>query len=328
MFNALVLNKEEDQKATSEIRELDISMLPEGDVLVKVDYSTINYKDSLAITSVSPIIKNFPMVPGIDFAGTVEESTNNNFKVGDNVILNGFGVGEKHWGGLSQKARVRGEWLVHMPKEFTSKQAMAIGTAGYTSMLCVLALENNGISPDRGEILVTGATGGVGSVAISLLSKLGYSVCASSGRTEHSEYLKSLGASSIIDRNELSEKGRPLNKERWAGAIDSVGSHTLANICASIKYGGTVAACGLAQGFDFPSTVMPFILRGINLAGVDSVYCTLKDRIKAWERLASDLNMEHLNSMINIISLSEVEETTQNMLSGKTHGRIIVDVNI
>ena len=328
MFNALVLNKEENQKATSEIKELDISTLPEGDVLVKVDYSTINYKDSLAITSVSPIIKNFPMVPGIDFAGTVEESTNNNFKVGDNVILNGFGVGEKHWGGLSQKARVRGEWLVHMPKEFTSKQAMAIGTAGYTSMLCVLALENNGISPDRGEILVTGATGGVGSVAISLLSKLGYSVCASSGRTEHSEYLKSLGASSIIDRNELSEKGRPLNKERWAGAIDSVGSHTLANICASIKYGGTVAACGLAQGFDFPSTVMPFILRGINLAGVDSVYCTLKDRIKAWERLASDLNMEHLNSMINIISLSEVEETTQNMLSGKTHGRIIVDVNI
>jgi len=328
MFNALVLNKEEDQKATSEIKELDISILPEGDVLVKVDYSTINYKDSLAITSASPIIKNFPMVPGIDFAGTVEESTNNNFKVGDNVILNGFGVGEKHWGGLSQKARVRGEWLVHMPKEFTSKQAMAIGTAGYTSMLCVLALENNGISPDRGEILVTGATGGVGSVAISLLSKLGYSVCASSGRTEHSEYLKSLGASSIIDRNELSEKGRPLNKERWAGAIDSVGSHTLANICASIKYGGTVAACGLAQGFDFPSTVMPFILRGINLAGVDSVYCPLKDRIKAWERLASDLNMEHLNSMINIISLSEVEETTQNMLSGKTHGRIIVDVNI
>ena len=328
MFNALVLNKEKDQKATSEIKELDISILPEGDVLVKVDYSTINYKDSLAITSASPIIKNFPMVPGIDFAGTVEESTNNNFKVGDNVILNGFGVGEKHWGGLSQKARVSGEWLVHMPKEFTSKQAMAIGTAGYTSMLCVLALENNGISPDRGEILVTGATGGVGSVAISLLSKLGYSVCASSGRTEHSEYLKSLGASSIIDRNELSEKGRPLNKERWAGAIDSVGSHTLANICASIKYGGTVAACGLAQGFDFPSTVMPFILRGINLAGVDSVYCPLKDRIKAWERLASDLNMEHLNSMINIISLSEVEETTQNMLSGKTHGRIIVDVNI
>ena len=290
-------------------------------------FHSINYKDSLAITSTSPIIKNFPMVPGIDFAGTVEESSNSNFKVGDKVILNGFGVGEKHWGGLSQKARVNGDWLVHMPKEFTSKQAMAIGTAGYTSMLCVLALENNGISPNSGEILVTGASGGVGSVAISLLSKLGYTVCASSGRNEHAEYLKSLGADNIIDRNELSEKGRPLNKERWAGAIDSVGSHTLANICASMKYGGTVAACGLAQGFDFPSTVMPFILRGVTLAGVDSVYCPLKDRIKAWERLATDLNMDHLNSMINIISLSEVRETTQKMLSGKTHGRIIVDVN-
>ena len=327
MFNALVLNKNEDQKATGEIQEIDISELPEGDVLVKVDYSTINYKDSLAITSSSPIIKNFPMVPGIDFAGTVEESTNSNFNVGDNVILNGFGVGEKHWGGLSQKARVNGDWLIHMPKEFTAKQAMAIGTAGYTSMLCVLALENNGITPEKGEILVTGATGGVGSVAISLLSKLGYNICASSGRIEHSEYLKSLGASSIIDRNELSEKGRPLNKERWAGAIDSVGSHTLANICASLKYGGTVAACGLAQGFDLPSTVMPFILRGVTLAGVDSVYCPIKDRINAWERLASDLNMDQLNEMISTVPLSEVVDSTHNMLSGKTHGRIVVDVN-
>ena len=327
MFNALVLNKNEDQKATGEIQEIDISELPEGDVLVKVDYSTINYKDSLAITSSSPIIKNFPMVPGIDFAGTVEESTNSNFNVGDNVILNGFGVGEKHWGGLSQKARVNGDWLIHMPKEFTAKQAMAIGTAGYTSMLCVLALENNGITPEKGEILVTGATGGVGSVAISLLSKLGYNICASSGRIEHSEYLKSLGASSIIDRNELSEKGRPLNKERWAGAIDSVGSHTLANICASLKYGGTVAACGLAQGFDLPSTVMPFILRGVTLAGVDSVYCPIKDRINAWKRLASDLNMDQLNEMISTVPLSEVVDSTHNMLSGKTHGRIIVDVN-
>ncbi|MFL2682127.1 MAG: MDR family oxidoreductase [Alphaproteobacteria bacterium] len=327
MFNALVLNKEEDQKATGEIQEIDISQLPEGDVLVKVDYSTINYKDSLAITSSSPIIKSFPMVPGIDFAGTVEESTNSNFNEGDNVILNGFGVGEKYWGGLAQKARVNGDWLVHMPKEFTPKQAMAIGTAGYTSMLCVMALENNGITPDKGEILVTGATGGVGSVAISLLSKLGYNICASSGREEHSEYLKSLGASNIINRNELSEKGRPLNKERWAGAIDSVGSHTLANICASLKYGGTVAACGLAQGYDLPSTVMPFILRGITLAGVDSVYCPLKDRITAWDRLASDLNIDQLNDMISTIPLSEVVDTTHNMLAGKTHGRIIVDVN-
>ena len=238
-----------------------------------------------------------------------------------------FGVGEKYWGGLAQKARVNGDWLVHMPKEFTPKQAMAIGTAGYTSMLCVMALENNGITPDKGEILVTGATGGVGSVAISLLSKLGYNICASSGREEHSEYLKSLGASNIINRNELSEKGRPLNKERWAGAIDSVGSHTLANICASLKYGGTVAACGLAQGYDLPSTVMPFILRGITLAGVDSVYCPLKDRITAWDRLASDLNIDQLNDMISTIPLSEVVDTTHNMLAGKTHGRIIVDVN-
>lgn len=327
MFNALVLNKLDDQKATGEIQELDISDLPEGDVIIQIDYSTINYKDSLAITSSSPIIKNFPMVPGIDFAGIVEESSNNNFKTGDKVILNGFGVGEKHWGGLSQKARVKGDWLVHMPKEFTSKQAMAIGTAGYTAMLCVLALENNGVTPDNGEILVTGATGGVGSVAISILSKLGFNVCASSGRIEYSEYLKSLGAENIIDRNELAEKGRPLNKERWAGAIDSVGSHTLANICASIKYGGTVAACGLAQGFDLPTTVMPFILRGVTLAGVDSVYCPLKDRNIAWERLASDLNTEHLENMITTIPLSEVIDTTHNMLSGKTYGRIIVDVN-
>jgi len=327
MFNALVLNKIEDQKATGEIKEINISDLPEGDVLVKIDYSTINYKDSLAITSSSPIIKNFPMVPGIDFSGTVEESSNNNFTTGDKVILNGFGVGEKYWGGLSQKARVNGNFLVKLPKEFTTKQAMAIGTAGYTAMLCVLALEKNGVTPEKGDILVTGATGGVGSVAISILAKLGYQVTASSGRAVHSEYLKSLGAEKIIDRNELSEKGRPLSKEIWAGAIDSVGSYTLANICASIKYGGTVAACGLAQGFDLPTTVMPFILRNVTLAGVDSVYCPVEERIVAWDRLVQDLNLEHLDSMISTITLSEVVSTASDMLSGKTHGRIIVDVN-
>ena len=267
------------------------------------------------------------MVPGIDFAGTVEESSNNNFKAGDKVILNGYGVGEKHWGGMAQKARVNGNWLVKLPKKFTTKQAMAIGTAGYTAMLCVLALEKNGVTPDKGEILVTGATGGVGSVAISLLTKLGYQVCASSGRAEHTEYLKSLGAKNIIDRSELSEKGRPLDKEMWAGAIDSVGSHTLANICAAIKYGGTVAACGLAQGFDLPTTVMPFILRSVTLAGVDSVYCPIEERIVAWERLAKDLSLANLDSMISIISLSEVVSSAHNMLSGKTYGRIIVDVN-
>ena len=327
MFNALVLNKIEDEKATGKVEAIETSNLPDGDVLINIDYSTINYKDALAITSSSPIIKNYPMVPGIDFAGTVEETSNNNFKTGDKVILNGYGVGEKHWGGMSQKARVNGNWLVKLPENFTTKQAMAIGTAGYTAMLCVLALEKNGVTPDKGEILVTGATGGVGSVAISLLSKLGYQVSASSGRAEYTEYLKSLGASNIIDRSKLSEKGRPLGKENWAGAIDSVGSYTLANICASMKYGGTVAACGLAQGFDLPATVMPFILRSVTLAGVDSVYCPIEERIVAWERLAKDLNLANLDSMISTISLSEVVSSAHNMLSGKTYGRIIVDVN-
>ena len=327
MFNSLVLNKTDDQKATGKVEVITVSDLPEGDVLINIDYSTINYKDALAITSSSPIIKNYPMVPGIDFSGTVEETSNNNFKIGDKVILNGFGVGEKYWGGLSQKARVNGNWLVKLPEKFTTKQAMAIGTAGYTAMLCVLALEKNGVTPEKGEILVTGATGGVGSVAISLLAKLGYNVTASSGRAIYSEYLKSLGAKTVIDRKELSEKGRPLGKEIWAGAIDSVGSHTLANICASIKYGGTVAACGLAQGYDLPTTVMPFILRNVTLAGVDSVYCPIEERTVAWERLAQDLNLAHLDSMITTIALSEVVSTANNMLSGKTHGRILVDVN-
>tara|TARA_B110000211_G_scaffold220052_1_gene266368 strand:+ start:314 stop:1300 length:987 start_codon:yes stop_codon:yes gene_type:complete len=327
MFNSLVLNKTDDQKATGKVEEITVSDLPEGDVLINIDYSTINYKDALAITSSSPIIKNYPMVPGIDFSGTVEETSNNNFKIGDKVILNGFGVGEKYWGGLSQKARVNGNWLVKLPEKFTTKQAMAVGTAGYTAMLCVLALEKNGVTPEKGEILVTGATGGVGSVAISLLAKLGYNVTASSGRAIHSEYLKSLGAKTVIDRKELSEKGRPLGKEIWSGAIDSVGSHTLANICASIKYGGTVAACGLAQGYDLPTTVMPFILRNVTLAGVDSVYCPIEERTVAWERLAQDLNLAHLDSMITTIALSEVVSTANNMLSGKTHGRILVDVN-
>ena len=327
MFNSLVLNKTDDQKATGKVEEITVSDLPEGDVLINIDYSTINYKDALAITSSSPIIKNYPMVPGIDFSGTVEETSNNNFKIGDKVILNGFGVGEKYWGGLSQKSRVNGDWLVKLPEKFTTKQAMAIGTAGYTAMLCVLALEKNGVTPEKGEILVTGATGGVGSVAISLLAKLGYNVTASSGRAIHSEYLKSLGAKTVIDRKELSEKGRSLSKEIWAGAIDSVGSHTLANICASIKYGGTVAACGLAQGYDLPTTVMPFILRNVTLAGVDSVYCPIEERIVAWDRLAKDLNLAHLDSMISTITLSEVVSTANDMLSGKTHGRILVDVN-
>ena len=327
MFNALVLNKKDDNKATGKVEEMNISDLPEGDVLIKIHYSTLNYKDSLALTSSSPILKNFPMVPGIDFSGEVEESSNNNFKIGEKVVLNGYGVGEKYWGGMAQKARVNGDWLIKLPEKFSLKQAMAIGTAGYTAMLCVLALEKNGVTTDNGEVLVTGATGGVGSVAISILNKLGYQVCASSGRAEYSEYLKSLGAQRIIDRAELSEKGRPLGKEIWAGAIDSVGSFTLANICASIKYGGTVAACGLAQGFDLPGTVMPFILRGINLAGIDSVYCSLENRIKAWQRLAVDLDINQLEKMVSVISLNNVMDSANDMLTGKSYGRIIVDVN-
>ena len=328
MFKALVLKKQDNADASVSVEDLNISDLPEGDVLVKVSFSTINYKDALAITSSSPIIKNYPMVPGIDFAGEVEESNNDSFKTGDKVILNGFGVGEKYWGGLAQKARVKGEWLVKLPEKLTEKQAMAIGTAGYTAMLCVLALEKQGVTPDKGEILVTGASGGVGSVAISLLSKLGYEVCASSGREEFKDYINSLGAKKIINRSQLSEKGRPLGKEIWAGAIDSVGSHTLANICASIKYGGVVAACGLAQGFDFPSTVMPFILRAVSLLGVDSVYHSIEGRKEAWMRLEKDLNLEHLTKMTQVISLDDVGQVAKNMLENKTFGRIVVDVNL
>ena len=328
MFKALVLKKQDDANVSVSVEDLNISDLPEGDVLVKVSFSTLNYKDALAITSSSPIIKNYPMVPGIDFAGEVEESNNDSFKTGDKVILNGFGVGEKYWGGLAQKARVKGEWLVKLPEKLTEKQAMAIGTAGYTAMLCVLALEKQGVTPDKGEILVTGASGGVGSVAISLLSKLGYEVCASSGREEFKDYINSLGAKKIINRSELSEKSRPLGKEIWAGAIDSVGSHTLANICASTKYGGVVAACGLAQGFDFPSTVMPFILRGVSLLGVDSVYHSIEGRKEAWMRLEKDLNLEHLTKMTQVISLDDVDQVAKNMLENKTFGRIVVDVNL
>ena len=328
MFKALVLKKQDDAKASVSVENLNISDLPEGDVLVKVSFSTINYKDALAITSSSPIIKNYPMVPGIDLAGEVEESNNDSFKTGDKVILNGFGVGEKYWGGLAQKARVKGEWLVKLPEKLTEKQAMAIGTAGYTAMLCVLALEKQGVTPDKGEILVTGASGGVGSVAISLLSKLGYEVCASSGREEFKDYINSLGAKKIINRSELSEKSRPLGKEIWAGAIDSVGSHTLANICASTKYGGVIAACGLAQGFDFPSTVMPFILRAVSLLGIDSVYHSIEGRNEAWMRLEKDLNLENLTKMTQVIRLDDVDQVAKNMLENKTFGRIVVDVNL
>ena len=325
-MQAILINKD-DSGYSAQMSQIEEQQLPTGDVLIQVDYSTLNYKDSLAITGASPVVRNFPMVPGIDFAGTVEHSDHADFKAGDQVLLNGFGVGEGHWGGLAQKARVKGDWLVPLPSAFTPKQAMTIGTAGYTAMLCVMALEQQGVNPDQGEILVTGAAGGVGSVAISLLAKLGYNVVASSGRPEEKDYLLSLGATQVMDRNELSEKGRPLAKERWAGAIDVAGSHTLANICASMKYGGTVAACGLAQGYDLPATVMPFILRGITLAGIDSVYRPKADRIAAWNRLAEDLDLTHLDDIMTEITLGQALETAQEQMQGLTRGRFVVNVN-
>lgn len=327
-MKALQLIKTEDA-VNIEINDINESQLPDGEVLVDVDYSSLNYKDSLALNGRLPSIRNYPMVPGIDFAGTVIESSSEAFSAGDKVVLNGWGVGENHWGGYAQKARVQASQLVALPEAFTTRQAMAIGTAGYTAMLCVMALEKNGVTPDQGEVLVTGAAGGVGSVAISILSKLGYTVVASTGRASEEAYLKSLGASSIIDRNELSEPGRPLNKERWAAAVDAVGSHTLANICASLKYDGVVAATGLAQGSDLPATVMPFILRGVTLAGVDSVMAPKSRREEAWQRLAEDLDVSKLEAMTEELGLADLAEATAQQLKGvKTHGRTVVNVNL
>ena len=326
MFNAILIEKD-DTGNRARIAQLEESQLPSGDVSVRVACSTLNYKDALAITGKSPVVRTFPMVPGIDLAGTVEHSSHPDFKAGDSVLLNGWGVGEGHWGGLSQMARLNGDWLIPLPNGFTAQQAMAIGTAGYTAMLSVLALERNGVTPDKGEILVTGANGGVGSFSIALLSSLGYTVVASTGRLEETDYLKKLGASEIIDRAIFSEPGRPLTKERWAGAIDSVGSHTLANVCASTRYGGTVAACGLAQGMDFPASVAPFILRGVTLAGIDSVMRPRKDRLEAWSRLARDLDLSMLKEITREIALDEVILTANQLLAGEVRGRVVVNVN-
>ena len=326
MFNGILIEKD-DQGYRAAVNDIDESVLPEGDVTVNVSHSTINYKDALAITGKGPVVRKFPMVPGIDLVGTVEQSDSDKFNVGDSVLLNGFGVGETHCGGLAQKARLKSEWLIPLPKAFSPRQAMAIGTAGYTAMLCVIALEKNGVTPDKGDILVTGANGGVGSFSIAILAKLGYKVVASTGRVDQAEYLTKLGASEIIDRNTLSEPGRPLGKERWAGAIDSAGSHTLANVCAGIKYGGVVAACGLAQGMDLPASVAPFILRGVTLAGIDSVMRPLEDRLEAWQRLADILDPEVFEDISTDISLSEVVETAEGLLAGKVRGRVVVDIN-
>lgn len=324
-MRAILITKDDDRYEAA-LAEVDETDLPEGDVTVRIDYSTLNYKDSLAITGSSPVVRAFPMVPGVDFAGKVEESASPDYRAGDRVVLNGWGVGEKHWGGFAEKARVAAEWLVPLPDAFTTRQAMAIGTAGYTAMLCVLRLEELGIGPESGEILVTGATGGVGSVAVSVLAARGYAVVASTGHEEHAGYLRDLGAAEIIPRSDLSEAGRPLGKERWAAAVDSVGSHTLANVCAATRYGGVVAACGLAQGPDLPATVMPFILRGVTLAGVDSVYCALERRLAAWDRLATDLDPAKLELISSEIALGDVIATASEQLAGTTRGRVVVDV--
>lgn len=326
MFKALVVEKDDSGYRTS-LQSIDEAQLPEGDVTIQVSWSTLNYKDGLAITGKGPVVRKFPLTPGIDMAGTVIESSHSRWKEGDKVLLNGWGVGESHSGCLAQKARVKGDWLVPLPDKFSERQAMSIGTAGYTAILCVMALEKHGIKPTDGEILVTGANGGVGSIAIILLKKMGYTVIASTGRLEEEAHLKSLGAAGIIDRKELSEPGRPLGKERWAGVVDSVGSTTLANACSTTKYAGAIAACGLAGGADLPVTVMPFILRGITLYGIDSVMAPLERRIEAWGRLAELLDISKLESNTTEVGLEEAIAVGPQLLEGKVRGRVVVDVN-
>lgn len=310
----------------AELTDVDEAELPEGDVRVEVSHSTLNYKDSLAVTGASPVVRRFPMVPGIDWVGTVRTSASEDIEVGSQVVLNGWGVGETHWGGYAEQAVARSEWLVPLPASISPARSMAIGTAGYTAMLCVMALEDHGVGPNDGPVLVTGAAGGVGSVAVSLLSGLGYEVTASTGRRSEDGYLRDLGASEVIDRVELSEPGRPFGKERWAGAVDAVGSHTLANVIATTRYGGTVAACGLAQGPDLPATVLPFILRGVTLAGVDSVHCPLPRRVAAWDRLASDLDLDALDSMTTRADLGDVLDLAPRQLAGEVRGRTVIGI--
>lgn len=326
MFQALLIEKTDDQQTVS-LRQLHDDQLPEGDVTVDVAYSTLNFKDGLAITGRSPVVRKFPMVPGIDFAGTVRDSQHPDFKPGDAVVLNGWGVGETHWGGLSQRARVKGDWLVPLPSAFTPQQAMAIGTAGYTAMLCVMALERHGITPDRGQVVVTGAAGGVGSVAVALLSKLGYDVAAVTGRLSESDFLKSLGANEILDRASLSEPGKPMAKERWAGAVDVAGGHVLANVLAGMRYDGVVTACGLAASLSLPASVAPFILRGVTLAGIDSVMAPKSRRLTAWQRLAQDLDTAKLAQLTQEVSLAQVPELAPQILAGQVKGRLVVSLN-
>jgi acrylyl-CoA reductase (NADPH) len=326
MFRGILLTKS-DSGFKAELAEIDAAQLSDGDVDMRVEFSTVNYKDGLAITNKSPVVRKWPMVAGIDGAGTVEASQHSDWQPGNKVIVTGWGLGETHWGCLAQKARLKGDWLVPLPDAFTTKQAMAVGTAGFTAALCVLALERHGVTPEKGEILVTGASGGVGSVAIALLSKQGYTITAATGKLNEADYLKSLGASSIIDRNELAHPGKPLQKERWAGVVDSVGSHTLANACAQCNYQAVLAACGLAQGMDFPASVAPFILRGITLAGIDSVFASKAMRLLAWKRLASDLDPAKLDLITTTVGLAEALTRAPEVIAGKVRGRLVVDVN-
>jgi acrylyl-CoA reductase (NADPH) len=327
MFKAIRLSNSEGFRA--EVADIDEAQLPpdgEGEVSVSVAYSTLNFKDGLAITNKSPVVRTWPMLAGIDGAGTVLASRHPAWKAGDKFVHNGWGVGETRWGCLAEKARLKGDWLVKLPAAFTERQAMAIGTAGYTAMLCVLALEDHGVVPGAGEVLVTGATGGVGSVAVALLGKLGYNVVAATGKLSEEGYLKALGASAIIDRASLQAAGKPFQKERWAGVVDAVGSHTLANALAQTRYGGVVAACGLAQGMDLATSVMPFILRGVTLAGVDSVMAPLAKRQRAWDRLAKDLDVAKLESMIEDVPLAGAIDKAQQLMEGKVRGRVVVRV--
>ncbi len=330
MFDALYLEKPESGFSATRRPLSDEALAaatPDADVTVRIEYSTVNYKDALAITNRSPVVRRWPMVPGIDGAGVVESSSHPGFAAGDRVILNGWGVGETHWGCLAQRARLKGDWLVAMPAGIDARRAMSIGTAGYTAMLCVMALERRGVTPAQGEVLVTGAAGGVGSVAIALLARLGFRVVASTGRAGEADYLRALGAAEVIDRAALSEPGKPLQKERWAGVVDAVGSHTLANACAQAKYRGTVAACGLAGGMDFPATVAPFILRGVTLVGIDSVMCPIDERREAWRRLANELDPAQLERITTVVGLDDALRLAPEVLAGKVRGRIAVDVN-
>jgi acrylyl-CoA reductase (NADPH) len=326
MFNALIA-RQTDREQTVSLETLELKDLPDNEVLVRVDYSTINYKDGLALTGTRPIIRSYPLVPGIDLAGVIESSQDERWQVGDRVVVNGWGMGEGHWGGLTQYAQVKGDWLVKLPDALSTREAMCIGTAGYTAALCVEALMKHGTTPAEGDILVTGASGGVGSVAIALLAAQGFNVVASTGKTNEGEYLEALGASEYIDRGTMSTAGNPLQKERWAGVVDAVGGQTLANACAQTRYGGAVAACGLAESPALPATVMPFILRGITLYGIDSVMAPLSAREGAWRRLADDLDRTRLASMVKEISLADALDVGPDVLAGKIRGRLLVNVN-